>query len=246
MISYGITDRGLVRQVNEDEFFRSDSPVGCLPNLYVVADGMGGHNAGDVASRNSVRYLVEYISGTKDRTDIQSVFQEAVNYANALVYDDGVANTELRGMGTTIVFMSAFDDALYVGNVGDSRFYAIGDVMEQITVDHSVVEELYRAGHISETEKYHHPDRNMITRALGVENQVSMDFFEVDIEAITYGLVCSDGLTKMMTDTQIHEIIRQSDGLEETVVTLRDAAIQNGGKDNVTLILIDLGEAVGQ
>ena len=245
MTSFGITDRGLVRQVNEDEYFRSDSPVGCLPNLYVVADGMGGHNAGDVASRDSIHYFKEYMTEADFGGDPKQLFDDAFAYANSKVFNEGIMSRELQGMGTTMVAASVFGDSVLVGNVGDSRLYTYGEGIRQITIDHSVVEELYRAGQITETEKFHHPDRNMITRAIGVDDRVEMDFFTVEKKSCRLVLVCSDGLTKMMTDLEIEQVLKGQGSLRDKVENLVAAALRNGGRDNITVILIDLQEEVG-
>ncbi len=245
MKSFGRTDRGLVREVNEDEVFRSDSPIGCLPNLYIVADGMGGHNAGDVASRNCTRYLVEYIENADIDTDIEQLFNDAIGYANRKLYDEGREDERLSGMGTTVVVATVFGESLYTANVGDSRLYAVGEELNQVTVDHSVVEELYRAGHISEVERHHHPDKNMITRAIGVEDPVMVDFFTIPAKEHTYFMLCTDGLTKMVSDIEIKGWFNKSRNVEAIVTGLTDTAIGHGGKDNITVIVVDL-ESEGQ
>jgi len=149
-------------------------------------------------------------------------------------------------MGTTLVVCTISKDMVYVDNVGDSRLYAYSDELMQVTIDHSVVEELYRAGQITETEKRHHPDKNMITRAIGVEGFIDMDFFPIKRSGIKYVLICSDGLTKMLTDIEIEGLLKKEAAVEETVNFLTQRALDNGGKDNVTVILVDLESGVGQ
>lgn len=246
MTSYGITDRGLVRQVNEDDFYISDGPVGSLPNLYVVADGMGGHNAGEVASKDCIRFFVEYMSEAAYDGDAEQLFHEAFAYANERVFDEGYEKPELRGMGTTMVAMSVFGDRILVGNVGDSRLYVVSSDLKQVTVDHSVVEELFRAGAITEVEKYHHPDRNMITRAMGVDVTVNMDFFQLYKGECSMVLMCSDGLTKMLTDEEIRNVIGNASSVQEKAEKLLAASVRNGGQDNITIILVDLQKEAQQ
>lgn len=244
MISFGLTDRGLVRRINEDEYFRSDTAVGCLPNLYIVADGMGGHNAGDVASKNCTRYLIEYIESAEIDSDIESLFSDAIEYANKKVFQEGVDDPSLKGMGTTLVVATVFKNDVYIANVGDSRLYTMGAYLRQVTIDHSVVEELYRAGHISEVEKIHHPDRNMITRAIGVEGNIDADFFAVSSEETKYVLLCTDGLTKMVSDVELEQQFNAVLSSEDLTHKLKDLAIRHGGNDNITVIVIDLKSEV--
>jgi len=240
MKSFGNTDRGLVRELNEDDLYYSAGQVGALPNLYIIADGMGGHNAGEVASRNCIRYLVEYIAEADFDEDIEQLFYDAIAYTNDKVYREGQENDNMHGMGTTMVISTIYKDIVYVANVGDSRLYTIGKEFEQVTVDHSVVEELYRAGHITEVEKNHHPNRNMITRAIGVEGDVHADFFAVRTDALTHVLICTDGLTKMVTDLELGGLFNRGYDLEELVNALNQTALDHGGDDNITIILVDL------
>lgn len=240
MQSIGLTNRGHVRDQNEDELFFSDNPVGPLPNLYIVADGMGGYNAGEVASRNCTKYVVEFISRAAETHEVEQLFYAAIDYANQKVYQEGHEDENLQGMGTTVVICTVADGLIHVANVGDSRLYALGEQLNQITIDHSVVEELYRAGHITEVEKRHHPDRNMITRAMGVQGSVEAECFTVKAEGIHQILLCTDGLTKMMTDLEIEGLLTKGTSLETTVTALIRTALDNGGIDNVTVVLADL------
>jgi len=244
MKSFGLTDRGLVRQINEDELFRSDTPIGCLPNLYIVADGMGGHNAGDVASKNCTRYLIDYIEQAEIDSDIESLFKDAIDYANRKVFEEGVGDQSLSGMGTTLVVTTIYKNDVYIANVGDSRLYTMGAYLRQVTIDHSVVEELYRAGQITEVEKNHHPDRNMITRAIGVEGQIKADFFAVSSEETRYVMLCTDGLTKMVSDVEIEQQFNEVKSHQDIALKLKDLAIRHGGNDNITIIVIDLESQV--
>lgn len=238
MRSFGLTDKGLVREHNEDHFYRSDNKVGNLPNLYVVADGMGGHNAGDIASKQAVAYMIDYIEKAKD-TDVTVLMTDAVLHANEQVFLEGQENSSYKGMGTTLVACSIVESKLYVVNVGDSRLYKLSSALEQVTVDHSIVEELYRAGQITEQDKMTHPDRNVITRAIGAEGAVAVDHFTVDLSAEDLIVMCSDGLNKMMVNEEIERLIDKHDDLEAAAGALVEGAKALGGRDNITVILVD-------
>lgn len=247
MKSFGITHQGLVRHLNEDAFRVMDQKIGKLNNLYVIADGMGGHNAGDVASKQSIHHLTAYLASNSEEMEVNDLLEKAIQIANLKVYEEGSANELLVGMGTTLVICTLQDGMLHVANVGDSRLYIAKsqdpkDQLTQVTMDHSVVEELYRAGHITEVQKHHHPDGHMITRAIGVDRLVEVDTFKVSMEGIDFVLLCSDGLSKMLSDREIAKIIRQHETLEEAGNALVEAALSRGGKDNITLIIIEGNE----
>lgn len=232
--------------MNEDALFCSDKQVGPLPNLYIVADGMGGHNAGDIASANCVKYLVTYFQDIAKGQDVGRLFEEALAYANDKIFKESNEQVSMRGMGTTVVVCSVYPERIYIANIGDSRLYTYGQVLSQITVDHSFVEELYRAGQITEVEMRHHPDKNMITRALGVEGSVESDFFDISRQGISHVLLCTDGLTKLATDREIEGILKKEISIEATVNYLTQRALDNGGKDNITVILTELESEVAQ
>lgn len=237
MKSFGMTDKGLVRSYNEDHFFRSDKRIGNLPNLYVVADGMGGHNAGDIASKQAVAYMIKYIEEA-EAVDVSVILTDAVLYANEMVYDEGRHNKALQGMGTTLVACVVEDGVAYIVNVGDSRLYVKQSELIQITVDHSVVEELFRAGHISEEEKMIHPDRNVITRAIGAEGTVAVDCFTSNMSDGDLIVMCSDGLNKMVEDTTIDAMLGTDKELSDIGADLIQGANDLGGNDNVTVVLV--------
>lgn len=243
MKSFGATDKGLRREYNEDYFYISDTQIGCLPNLYVVADGMGGHKAGDVASRQAIKYLTEYIRASSS-VDMIEVLKEAVKYANTKVYEEGLANDDLRGMGTTLVVATLVNQMLYVFNVGDSRLYIKGSELIQLTIDHSVVEELYRAGQIADEDRYNHPDKNIITRAIGAEKEVVVDSFTKKIDGNDIILLCSDGVTKMLVDQDINTILLNGNSLKEIGEKLIIESNEQGGHDNITLIIVKHGSEV--
>ena len=177
--TFSITDIGRKRKVNQDFVYSSERFVGPLPNLFLVADGMGGHNAGDYASRLAVETIVERSSGSLETNPLR-VLDEAVQSANGLVRKRAQETPELQGMGTTVVAAVIDGRELYVANVGDSRLYIVNSgEIRQITKDHSWVEEMVRRGGIGKAEARNHPDKNIITRAVGAEETVRIDFFQV-------------------------------------------------------------------
>ena len=208
MQAYARTDIGCVRKMNQDVFFYTTQPIGPLPNLFIVADGMGGHRAGDFAARYAIDVCVESIKNSSHASPIKAL-DEAVKLANSMVFEKSETNTEYQGMGTTMVLCFIESGQLYVANVGDSRLYLLGDGLSQVTEDHSYVAAMVRAGEITEEEARIHPDKNMITRAIGVCETVRIDYFEVDLKSGDRILLCSDGLTNMVSDQEIGEILQQ-------------------------------------
>lgn len=239
MKTYSITDVGKRREMNQDCVFASDRPVGKLPNLLIVADGMGGHNAGDLASRYAVETMVEYIRNAKKEERPIPILGAAIHTANDAVAEKARSDKKLEGMGTTIVAAVVQDEYLYVANVGDSRLYLIDREIEQITRDHSLVEEMIRVGELKREDAKRHPDRNVITRAVGVHIPVKIDFFDVKLERGDIVLLCSDGLTNMVEDQEILRIVRKSSSLKEAAQKLVNEANKNGGKDNISVVLAE-------
>ena len=163
MKTYSITDTGILREMNQDYFFASDEPVGNLPNLYIVADGMGGHKAGDYASRYTTQRIVASVSRSSGEEPV-TILKEAITTANRLLITEAAEDEAKKGMGTTLVAATIIDGRLYVANVGDSRLYIIGtDGIRQITRDHSLVAEMVRIGEVGAKEAREHPDKNIIT-----------------------------------------------------------------------------------
>lgn len=236
---YSATDIGQKRKMNQDYVFASRTPVGNLPNLFAVADGMGGHNAGDFASSHAVQILVDEIRGDADYNPVK-VIRHAIETANTEIVDQAQKDEKLRGMGTTMVVATIVGHYAYVANVGDSRLYVIQKQIQQVTKDHSLVQEMVRMGELSAEEARNHPDKNIITRALGAEETVDIDFFDMKLEPGSTILMCSDGLSNMVEDKKMEEIILNPD---EDIVwkgkTLVQEANQNGGKDNIAIILIE-------
>ncbi len=236
---YGITDIGRGRPSNQDFVYASEQPVGNLSNLLIVADGMGGHKAGDVASRYAVEAIVEYLQIAQEKRPVP-LLSDAIHYANEQVLKKASADIDLEGMGTTVVAASVLDGYLYVANVGDSRLYLIDQEISQITRDHSLVEEMIRMGELKRKDARSHPDKNVITRAVGVGEPIQIDFFDVKLEEGDQILLCSDGLTNMVEDQEILKIIRKSESLKEAAQHLVNEANKNGGKDNISVILAEI------
>ena len=237
MKTFSITDTGITRDMNQDYYFSSDTPVGNLPNLYIVADGMGGHKAGDYASR----YTIERIVASVMRSGLQepvAILKGAIRKANELLVDESKEDESKRGMGTTVVIATIMEDKMIVANVGDSRLYVVGSSMRQVTRDHSLVNEMVRLGEINAAEARIHPDKNIITRAIGASATVEADFFEVDLEKDSQILMCTDGLTNMVRDEEIFRIMNGEETLEEKAEILVRTANTNGGRDNITVMII--------
>ena len=236
---YSATDVGQKRKMNQDYVFASEDAVGNLPNLFVVADGMGGHNAGDFASSHAVEILVDEIRKDADYNPVK-VIRHAIETANTEIIEQAQKDECLRGMGTTMVVSTIVGQYAYVANVGDSRLYVVQGQIQQITKDHSLVQEMVRLGEISPEEARNHRDKNIITRALGAEKTVDIDFFDLKLEAGDTILMCSDGLSNMVEDRKMEEIILDSEvELAEKGKTLIREANLNGGKDNIAIILIE-------
>lgn len=238
MKAYSITDIGKRRSSNQDFVYASEQQVGNLPNLLIVADGMGGHNAGDLASRCTVEAMVEYIEKAEETRPIP-LLSMAIHYANDLVVEKARTDRVLEGMGTTVVAATIEDGYLYVANVGDSRLYLIDQQIEQITRDHSLVEEMIRIGELQRQDARSHPDRNVITRAIGVNSPVKIDFFDMKLEKGDRILLCSDGLTTMVDDDEILHIVKKCTSPKEAAQRLVTEANKNGGKDNISVVLAE-------
>ena len=242
----GLTHVGRQRQHNEDSYLVANEP-----GLFLVADGMGGHAAGEIASRIAVDSISEFILHTKeDDGTWPHAYDEhfkrstnrlmaAVRLANTRVLEAMRKDARLRGMGTTVVACLADDDMMSFAHVGDSRAYLIrAGQLSRITNDHSWVFEQVQAGMLTEAEAEKHPLRNVITRALGGALSVTPDASEVETRAGDVYLLCSDGLTGMVPEDEIRDIVAKNDDLEAACQSLIDTANERGGLDNVTAILV--------
>ncbi len=239
MISYGITDVGIKRKVNQDTVYCSDSRIGNLPNIYIVADGMGGELAGDYASAKCVETVIDEVTNSKEYEPVR-ILEQAIQSANQIIYTEAKTDPGKAGMGTTLVIATVIDGHLYVANVGDSRLYvATYKKLLQITKDHSVVAELVRTGELDEDDARTDKRKNMITRAVGAEKRISPDYFDVALKGGESILLCSDGLTNMVDDANIYSIVGSEDTLESRAKKLIRLANSNGGRDNISVIIIE-------
>lgn len=240
MKAFSRTDVGVKRQVNQDYVFHTEEAVGNLPNLFIVADGMGGHNAGDYASNFATNFVVDSIRNNSEKNPIKLI-RSAIEEANSTLFADAAAHPDKDGMGTTFVAATVMDDGyLYVANVGDSRLYLINDDITQITRDHSLVEEMVRAGKLEREAARLHPDKNIITRAVGAVKSLKVDFFDMKLKEGDRILLCTDGLSNLVPEDQIKEIIESGEGdVEKIVNALIDKANESGGNDNIAVIYAD-------
>jgi protein phosphatase len=244
---YGETDVGQIREHNED-FIGWDAHLG----LVLLADGMGGHNAGEVASelavssiRDALQDVLSPEMASSNVIDFNDAIREAIIYANDEIIRMASERLECAGMGTTIVVTLFHGDRVIIANVGDSRMYRLRDKkMTQVTTDHSLVQEMLDNGYISEEEAQLSASRNLITRALGIAEQVEVDVVEDTMENGDAYLLCSDGLTDLVTDDEILQLwLLYKDDLKTGCKELISLANEKGGKDNISIILISLQEA---
>ena len=236
---FSATDICQKRHMNQDFIFTSEESVGNLPNLFVVADGMGGHNAGDFASRYGVSVLVETVRKDKNFNPVK-VMRNAIEAANREVFSQSRNDPSMAGMGTTMVVCTVVGGYAYIANVGDSRLYLAGsDSMIQITQDHSLIAEMVRLGELTPEEGRNHPDKNIITRAVGTNEDVKIDFFDVKLDTGDQILMCSDGLSNMVEDQRIFEILKGEDTEADKAQVLVDEANANGGRDNIAVIVVE-------
>lgn len=239
MKAYAITDIGRKRTLNQDYVYLTLEKIGRLPNLFVVADGMGGHKGGGYASRMAVETILSEIEKS-DADSTAQIMVDAIRCANQCIRKTAAEDERLAGMGTTVVAATCIGDMLEVANVGDSRLY-IADEKEirQITQDHSLVEEMVRFGGISREQARKHPDRNIITRAVGVEDDLKVDCFFVPLKKGDQVLLCSDGLTNMLEDEEIQHILEETGSVEERAQRMVEAANDRGGRDNIAVIIME-------
>ena len=228
----GATDTGHRRRRNEDSYV-------CEPPLFAVADGMGGHQAGEVASRLAAAALREDVEPAGGAAHVEALIREA----NRRIWQHSIEDVTASGMGTTVTAALVEGDAVTIGHVGDSRAYRIRDgQIEQLTDDHSLVGELQRSGELSAEEARTHPQRSVMTRALGTEPDVEIDTFAVEGRAGDLYLICSDGLSSMVDDATILELVEARRGdLDAAARDLLRAANRSGGEDNITVVCFELG-----
>ena len=235
---YAMTDVGRRREMNQDYVYATGQPIGPFPNLLVVADGMGGHKAGDFASKFTVEVVKREIAGSRSRKP-EKVMHDAIQVANRELIRVASRDVKLEGMGTTLVVATVIGDTLYFANIGDSRLYLIDDNIKQLSKDHSLVEEMVRLGGIKAEDARNHPDKNIITRALGVKDEAEADFYEFRIKRGDKILMCTDGLSNMVEDEDMFGLVKGSRDVVEAVQMLIDRANSNGGRDNIGVVLAE-------
>lgn len=229
------SDVGNLRKLNEDyaEFYEDKNF-----KVFVVADGMGGHNSGEIASKIATKSLIKYVKDNFKSYNIEELLRKAIKHANLKVYNLAYCNDNYNGMGTTLVACLISDDMVQIANVGDSSCFGINDNgIVKITKDHSLVQELLDSGSISEEEAIKHPKKNVITRAIGTKDTVEIDVFNIEKDKFKFFLMCSDGLTNEINvdDISLYEIKEMK--LQGVCERLVELAKVKGGRDNITVIL---------
>lgn len=226
------SDKGIVRSLNEDY---ADFYEGNNYKIYVVADGMGGHNAGEVASKMAVESVIEYIN---KQDLLEHSLEEAILYANRKIYDLSIKEKSYGGMGTTLTACLVRDNIIEIANVGDSCCFGLNEKgIIKLTKDHSLVQELIDSGSLTEEEGRNHPKKNIITRALGTSKDVVVDIFKIEKNKFKVFLLCSDGLINEVSKEEIFNIITNSKDLDQATNELVSLAKEQGGRDNITVLL---------
>lgn len=236
------TDIGKERSMNQDSFYVSENENNGL-NLYILADGMGGHKGGEIASKVAVTAVSKYITEkfneiSKDKQSILDLIEDAIAFANSAIYEESEQDEELQDMGTTLEVLAIFKGKIYIGHIGDSRIYRIRkNAIKKITTDHSYVEKLIQDGEITREESYNHPKKNLLIKALGTDPEVEPDMIYTVLNKNDVILICSDGLTNMVREDKILNIIKENTG-DMTDILIGEAN-NSGGLDNITAIVID-------
>ena len=240
MKGFAKTDVGKAREINQD-YYSIPSSESDL-QLYILADGMGGYNGGEIASRLAAETTKNYIQNNfkkieHDKEAILKLVKDAMEYANMVVYEESKKDENLQGMGTTLDVCFIYNSKIYIGHVGDSRIYLIKkDIARKITKDHSYVQQLVEDKKITREEAEHHPKKNMLLKALGCTSYVEPDIRARNLEKDDILLMCSDGLTNMVEESKIYEVVRENkEKAPEILVNLANNA---GGYDNITVITI--------
>ncbi len=240
MVTGAISDIGKNREKNQDAFYASVDEN--FP-LYLVADGMGGHRSGEVASTMAIdiikKELLLFKDDLKKDKNILKIIKASIEKANTQIYLKSIESEECNGMGTTITLGYIFDKKIFIGHVGDSRAYLIrGKEIYQITEDHSYVNELLKLGSITIEEAKNHPKKNMITRAVGSSSKITMDLIVKDYEKDDILLLCSDGLFNMLSANEIYEVLNSEKDIQRACQILVNKANEKGGLDNITLVSV--------
>ncbi len=237
------SDVGKVRYVNQDNIFYTLDKIGDLDNLFILCDGMGGANAGEYASFIAIKYIKDFISTNKG--EVIDLFTRAIKKTNDSMLNEAKKDINKSGMGTTLVLASIKENILYIANIGDSRLYIITDVINQISKDHTVAEELLLKNSIHKSSLEYTKNKHVLTRALGAMENIKADFFEASLNHNDKILLCSDGLSNMLSDDEIRKIILNTKE-ENIAAELINNANLKGGEDNISAIVIyDLCNKVG-
>lgn len=241
MNTYSLTDKGLQRSNNQDSYVNYFSS---RLALFVVCDGMGGHRAGDTASKLASETIQEFLISAKERTDYEEMVVEAVEAANKAVYDLAKTNPDYFNMGTTCVLVLVHEGRAIIAHVGDSRVYLMRDrSLRQLTEDHSLVQKLINQGLLTEEGARHHPERSTLTRAVGTDERVEVELDYLDLEEGDTVLLCSDGLTTMVEDQEILDLLLTTSEAKDQVTGLVQAALDRGGADNITVTVFEYRRA---
>ena len=240
MEAFASSDIGKLRDMNQDSYYISGENDEI--KLYIIADGMGGYKGGEIASKLAIESSKNYICNNfaeikKEKQQILELIKNAIEYANMVVYEKSKEIEELTGMGTTIDVCLIYSNRVYIGHIGDSRVYRLRkEIFRKLTVDHSYVEQLVKEGNITKEEAYNHPKKNMLTKALGCTPFVEPDVMVKGFLKDDILLMCSDGLTNMLKDNEIYEIIKENP--KEASKNLVKKANELGGYDNITAVII--------
>ena len=232
------TDLGKTRQVNQDYYIAENRKVGIFPNLFIVADGVGSNRDSAFASKHCSNFVLDQISLSKPGANLKDELAKAYRLANTDLVYRIMANPKYKGMGTTMVCATIVNDRAIVVNVGDSRCYHISNDIRQVTRDHSIAEELVNENAIERGSEKYKELKSQLSRAFGAGKKIEPDFFEVDLRMGDYLLLCTDGLSNMVDNEKIYEIINRDTTIESKVDELVDEANKNGGRDNIAIILI--------
>lgn len=239
MKAYGLTDVGLMRPANEDAYY-----IPCGDERFAaVADGMGGHQAGEVASAMAIQVFSDTLRASQEAANEERLL-EAVEKANSAIYQQGQADRARHGMGTTLTALWFGKDYVYLSHVGDSRAYLFRNrALMQLSNDHSLVSELVEKGEITPREARSHPQRNFITRALGTGRRVTPDVIRLDFLPGDVWLLCSDGLTNYLRGAELAEVLNRQISWDEKLRAMVEIALSRGGADNITAVLVPFEEA---
>jgi protein phosphatase len=249
MVKFAVKSHtGLVREKNEDSYSIVTDKSG-TPVVLVIADGMGGHNSGEIASKMAVDHISSHILDMPSNPSLEDSILEFISglmeEANARIYSLSSQKGANYGMGTTLITAAAFENKLFIGHAGDSRVYLIRNGrIERITTDHSLVEELVKTGSLSRSEANNHPKKNIITRAVGCTESIQIDTYKCDIYDNDIFILCTDGLTNMLSEEEIMEVAESAASLETACEELVDRANKNGGEDNITVIMLENKKAI--